>query len=421
VPGLTSKILSLLLLAAPCVAQTVVVRAGHLIDPANGSVTDNQVILIKDGKISEIGPAVTTPPGATVIDLSKQWVLPGLVDAHTHITMNLPVNPPGGSLWEDKLVHESNAFRAARGLHNAEILLNAGFLALRDVGNSGDYADTAVRKAIETGWFKGPTIIGSGKIISEFGGQSHEYAPEAGPFWLNEYIDAENPAEIRKAIHQNIFYGAKVIKLAADNNAYFYTEDDIRAAVDESHNAGIKVAVHVYGGKAADNVINGGADSVEHGFDLTDDQLRLMKQKGTYLVGTDFPLEHMIAFGGMVPLNARATSDKIIKRLGDAHKIGVKMAFGSDVVVELPGENRADMVFDFLKVWQRAGVPPADTLRAWTTDAYDLLGVQKQQGPISVGLAADMIAVPENPLQNIEILRKVDFVMKDGEVIRHPW
>jgi imidazolonepropionase-like amidohydrolase len=415
-----AQIFALCLLTSPCFAQTVVVRAGHLIDTATGSVTDNQVIVIKDGKISEIGSAVTTPPGATVVDLSKQWVLPGLVDAHTHITMNLPVNPPGGSLWEDKLVHESNGFRTARGLHNAELLLDAGFLALRDVGNSGNYADTAVRQAIEAGWFKGPTIIGSGKIITEFGGQSHAYSPEAGPFWLNEYIDAENPAEIRKAVHQNIFYGAKVIKLAADNNAYFYTEDDIRAAVDEAHSAGIKVAVHVYGGKSADNVINGGADSVEHGFDLTDDQLRLMKQKGTYLVGTDFPLEHMIAFGGMVPLNAKATSDKIIKRLGDAHKIGVKMAFGSDVVVELPGENRADMVFDFLKVWQRAGVPPADILRAWTADAYDLLGLEKERGFIKVGLAGDMIAVPENPLQNIEILRKVDFVMKDGQVIRHP-
>lgn len=410
----------LFLLSAPCFAQTTVVRAGHLVDPANGSVADNQVIVIQDGKISQIGSAVATPPGATVIDLSKQWVLPGLVDAHTHITMNLPVNPPGGSLWENKLVHESTAFRTARGLHNAELLLNAGFLALRDVGNNGNYADTAVRQAIETGWFHGPTVIGSGKIISEFGGQMHEYAPEVGPFWLDEYIDAENPTELRKAIHQNIFYGAKVIKLAADNNAYFYTEDDIRAAVDESHNAGLKVAVHVYGGKAADNVINGGADSVEHGFDLTEDQLRLMKQKGTYLVGTDFPLEHMIAFGAMVPLNAKATSDKIIKRLADAHKIGVKMAFGSDVVVDLPGETRADMVFDFLKVWQRAGVPAGDILRAWSTDAYDLLGIEKQQGAIRVGLAGDMIAVPENPLSNIEVLRKVDFVLKDGEVIRRP-
>jgi imidazolonepropionase-like amidohydrolase len=409
-----------LLLCGPCIAQTVAVRAGHLIDPAKGSITDNQIILIKDGKIAAVGAAVTIPSNATVIDLSSQWILPGLVDAHTHITMNLPVNPPGGSLWENKLVHESTAFRTARGLYNAKILLKAGFLALRDVGNNGDYGDTAVRQAIEAGWFEGPTIINSGKIITEFGGQSHELAPEAGPFWLNEYIDAENPEEIRKAIHRNIFYGAKVIKLAADNNAYCYTEDDIRAAVDEAHNAGLKVAVHVFGGKAADNVINGGADSVEHGFDLTDDQLRMMKQKGTYLVGTDFPLEHMIAFGAMVPLSAKKTSDKIIKRLADAHQIGVKMAFGSDVVVDLPGETRADMAFDFLKVWQRAGIPPTDILRAWTTDAYDLLGIEKQQGPIAVGLAGDMIAVPENPLQNIEILRKVDFVMKDGQVVLHP-
>jgi imidazolonepropionase-like amidohydrolase len=417
---LIKKLLSILLLGSTCVAQTIAVRAGHLVDPAKATVADNQVILINDGKITGIGADLTIPAGVAVVDLSKQWVLPGLVDAHTHITMNLPVNPPGGSLWEEKLVHESTAFRTARGLHNAEILLNAGFLALRDVGNNGDYGDIAVRQAIETGWFKGPTIIGSGKIITEFGGQSHEYAPEAGSFWLNEYIDAENPDEIRKAIHKNIFYGAGVIKLAADNNAYFYTENDIRAAVDEAHNAGLKVAVHVYGGKAADNVINAGADSVEHGFDLTEDQLRRMKQKGTYLVGTDFPVEHLVAFGGMVPLDAKSTSDKVIKRLADAHKIGVKMAFGSDVVVDLPGETRADMSFDFLKVWQRANVPAADILRAWTVDAYNLLGIEKKQGPIAVGLAGDMIAVPENPLQNISILRKVDFVMKDGEVIRHP-
>lgn len=401
-------------------AQVVVVRAGHLVDPAKATVADNQVILIRDGKIVEIGPGVTAPPGASQVDLSQQWVLPGLVDAHTHITMNLPVNPPGGSLWENKLVHESTGFRVARGLHNAQILLNAGFLALRDVGNNGDYGDIAVRKAIEAGWFQGPTIIGSGKIIAEFGGQSHDLSPEAGEFWKYEYLDADNPEEIRKAVHQNIFYGAGVIKLVTDNNPYFYTVDDIRAAVDEAHNAGLKVAVHVSGGKAADNVIEGGADSLEHGFELTDDQLRRMKEKGIFLVGTDFPLEHMIAFGSMTSLNANTAAEMDIRRLAAAHRIGVKMAFGSDVVVELPGENRADMCFDFLKVWERAGVPPADTLRAWTTDGYELLGIANKQGPIAPGLAADMIAVPENPLKNIYILRKVDFVMKDGQIIRRP-
>jgi imidazolonepropionase-like amidohydrolase len=417
---LLARLLALLFFCAPCLAQTVAVRAGHLVDPRTATIADDQTILIENGKIVAIGRGISVPPGASTVDLSKEWVLPGLVDAHTHITMNLPINPPGGSLWENKLVHESTAFRTARGLHNAELLLNAGFLALRDVGNNGEYADIAVRQAIETGWFNGPTVIGSGKIITEFGGQSHGYAPEAGTFWRNEYIDAENPAEIRKAIHENIYYGARVIKLAADNNAYYYTEDDIRAAVDESHNAGIKVAVHVYGGKAADNVINGGADSIEHGFDLTDAQLENMKQKGVWLVGTDFPLEHMIAFGAMVPLDAKSTSDKIIRRLAAAHRIGVQMAFGSDAVVDLAGETRADMVFDFLKVWQRAGIPAPDVLRAWTTDGYTLLGIDKQQGPIAVGLAGDMIAVPGNPLADINSLRQVNFVMKDGRVIRHP-
>ena len=414
------RLLTVFLFCIPCTAQVVAVRAGHLVDPAKATVADNQVILIREGKIAEVGTSVNIPPGATTVDLSSQWVLPGLVDAHTHITMNLPVNPPGGSLWENKLVHESTAFRTARGLHNAQILLNAGFLALRDVGNNGDYGDIAVRQAIEQGWFQGPTIIGSGKIIAEFGGQSHGFAPETGEFWKNEYLDADNPAEIRKAVHENIYYGAGVIKLVTDNNTYVYTAEDIRAAVDEAHNAGLKVAVHVFGGKAADNVIEGGADSIEHGFGLTDDQLLRMKEKNIYLVGTDFPLEHMIAFGSMTSLNANTAADMDIRRLAAAHRIGVKMAFGSDVVVELPGENRADMCFDFLKTWEKAGVPPADILRAWTTDAYELLGIAKQQGPIAPGMAGDMIAVPENPLKNIYTLRKVDFVMKDGQIVRRP-
>ena len=401
-------------------AQVIAVHAGHLVDPATATVKDNQVILIQGGKITAIGASVSVPADATVVNLPNEWVMPGLVDAHTHITMNLPPNPPGGSLWENYLLRESTAFRTARGLHNAGILLRAGFTAVRDVGNAGDYADTAMRQAIETGWFPGPTIINSGKIIAPFGGQSHGYSPEQGEFWKYEYLDADNPVELRKAIHEDIYYGAKVIKLASDNSPFFYTEEDIRAASEEAHRAGLAVAVHVYGGPAADNVINGGADSIEHGWNLSDDQLRLMKQKGTYLVGTDFPYRHMVALGAMEPINAKETSDKILDRLARAHKIGVKMAFGSDVVVELPGENRVDMVFDYLAVWQQAGVPPADILRAFTVNGFELLRLDKQRGPIAVGLAGDMIAVPENPLQNIQILKQVNFVMKDGNIIRKP-
>jgi len=143
------KLFLLLMLTCAAAAQTIAVRAGHLIDPADGSVSNNQVILIENGKIAAIGANVKVPAGAQTIDLPNEWVMPGLVDAHTHITMNLPPAAAGESYWENYLLRESTAFRAERGLHNAELLLNAGFTALRDVGNNGDYADTAVRQAIE--------------------------------------------------------------------------------------------------------------------------------------------------------------------------------------------------------------------------------------------------------------------------------
>jgi imidazolonepropionase-like amidohydrolase len=414
------KLIVVFLFLSACTqfAQTIAVRAGHLVDPATSSVSDNQVILTQNGKITDVGASVRIPPGAEVIDLSHDWVMPGLVDAHTHITQNLPPNPPGESLWESYVVRESTGLRVARGLRNAQILLNAGFVALRDVGNAADYADTAMRQAIEKGWFPGPTILNSGKIIAPFGGQTHGYAPEQGRFWAFEYIDADTPDEIRKAIHQNIYYGAKLIKLAADNSSFHYTEEDIRAATDEAHRAGLTVAVHVYGGKAARDAINGGADSIEHGFDLTDDLLQLMKSKGTYLVGTDFPYEHLVSLGAVGSLDAKETSRKIIDRLTRAYKIGVKMAFGSDVVVDLPGKNRADMVFDYLAIWQKAGVPAPDILRAFTTNGFELLRLENERGPIAPGRAADIIAVPGNPLQDIQVLRKVNFVMKDGKVIK---
>src|SRR5215469_13660883 len=158
-------LLLLLLSSAFSQAQKVVVRAGHLINPADASVAADQTIIIEGGKITAIGTNLKAPEGAERIDLANEWLMPGLVDAHTHITMNLPPAAPGESYWENYLLSESTALRAARGLHNAELLLQRGFTALRDVGNAGDYADTAVRQAVEKGWFDGPTIINSGKII----------------------------------------------------------------------------------------------------------------------------------------------------------------------------------------------------------------------------------------------------------------
>jgi imidazolonepropionase-like amidohydrolase len=406
----------ILLFAMPALAQTTAIRAGNLLDPATGAAAKNQIILIKDGKIAEVGASVKIPGDAQVIDLSSSWVLPGLMDAHTHMTLGAE-----GSLFlEGEYLKASSAARALKGLHNAQNVLMAGFTALKDVGNDANYVAIDIRHAIEMGWFAGPTMLTTGKIIAPFGGQSHNIPPELGPLWRFEYQDADTPDEVRKAVRQNIYYGANAIKLVADNSPYFYSEAEIRAAVEEAHRAGVKVAVHVMGGEAARNVILGGADSVEHGFGLSDELLQLMKEKGTFLVSTDFPYEHLKAMGtagGIIP-PAEITSKNILDRLRRAHKIGVKLAFGTDVVVDLPGKSRSDMMLDYLGVWTEAGIPPAEILKAMTTNVAELFGWKGERGAIAVGQAADLIATPASPLENIQALRKVQFVMKDGKVIK---
>lgn len=409
----------LLLFSGSALAQTIAIRAGHLVDPATGTVTDNQTILVKDGKIVAVGAQVRQPADARVIDLSDSWVLPGLIDAHTHITMNLPPAPTGVDVWADYFAHESTALRALQGVANARAMLEAGFTAVRDVGNAANYADTDLRKAIERGWIVGPTIVNTGKIIAPFGGQFKKIAPEQGPVWQFEYIDADTPAEVRKAVRQNIFYGATAIKLVADNSPFHYSEAELRAAVEETHAAGLKIAIHVYGDDPGRAVVLAGADSIEHGFELSDDLLRLMKEKGTVLVGTDFPTEHLVQMGGLIE-KPKKEGEKILDRLRRAYRVGVKMAFGSDVVVDLPGEDRGQMTLDYLAVWTAAGIPPAAILKAMTTNAAELLGFQDERGAIAAGQAADIIATPANPLDDIQALRGVHFVMKDGRLIKRP-
>jgi imidazolonepropionase-like amidohydrolase len=409
-------LLALFLFAASAAwSQTIAIRAGNLIDPAKGTVAKNQIILIKGVNIVAVGPNLEIPKDAEFVDLSKSWVMPGLMDAHTRVTS-------GQKNWELELsyLYEDSAYRALRGLKTAQTLLNAGITTVRDVGNDANYAAVDLRKVIAQGWFTGPTILTAGKIIAPFGGQSNNASVEMGPYWRFEYIDADGPEQIRNAVRQNIFYGADLIKLVADSSRSYYSLEEIRAAVEEAHRAGLAVAVHVVSSEAAKNVILGGADSIEHGFFLSDEVLQLMKEKGTVLVGTDFPAEHFVAGGLGTPENGRALGKTIIDRLRRAYKIGVKMGFGTDIVIDLPSKTRADMTWDYLAVWRAADVPPAEILRCMTTNDAELFRVNKQRGAIMPGLAADIVATPANPLNDIEAVRRINFVMKDGKIVRRP-
>ena len=409
------------LATAPVFAQTTVIRAGHVIDPATGQASGAQTIIVKDGKIVSVGAGLKLPAGSRVVDLSSDWVMPGLMDAHTHLTLDIaPADAPNdlSALY----LREGTGLRALRGMWHAQQELQAGFTTVRDLGNSANHADTDIRVAIERGWFPGPTVVNSGKIISPFGGQSHGIPPEQARPWLWEYSDADGPDEVRKAVRENIFYGARVIKLVVDNAAYVYSEEEIRAAVTEAHRAGLPVAVHVFGGPGADNAIAAGVDSIEHGFELSDAQLEAMKKKGIFLVGTDTPRAQLDAIGtagGIFPepeINAR----NILDRLKRAQRIGVKMAFGTDAASVLPGVTRGRMAFDYLEVWTAAGVPAPKILQCMTTNAAELLRVQKDRGEIVAGKYADIIATEKNPLENIQALQKIIFVMKEGKVIPLP-
>ncbi len=177
----------------------------------------NHPILINDGVIAAIGANLAVPADARILHLSHEWVLPGLIDAHTHLTLT---EVTGDAPFESFYIKESTTFRGLRGLHNGQALLDAGFTVVRDIGDSGDYAMQDVRRSIERGWFDGPTIVDAGKIIAPFGGQSHDMPAEQGRFWKYEYLDADGVAEVRKAVRTDLYYGAGVIKLALDGSAW---------------------------------------------------------------------------------------------------------------------------------------------------------------------------------------------------------
>jgi imidazolonepropionase-like amidohydrolase len=396
---------------APAQTRATVIRAGRLIDPAAGTAVANQTIVVQNGRITGIGSGISTPAGAEVIDLSNLSVLPGLVDAHNHLALTYKTEPENNYYYLT-YVMDSTALRAIQAVSNGMQMMSSGFTVVRDLGNAGNYADTALRVAIEQGWVPGPTIINSGIIIGGMGGQftpTPEMAKDHNIVYP-EYLDADTHDEIVKAVRQNILFGAKVIKVCVDCKPYPYTLDDLKTFVAEAANAGLKVAGHVQTKIGALRAIEAGFWSLEHSGPMDEEVHKLMAQKGIWRVGTETPFT---PYRG-----SQQAFDRTVAGMKNAYAAGVKMAFSTDADYYIPGMNRGEVVINFLLSWKASGIPAKDILKIMTINGYEVCDIASRRGPIKVGFPADMIAVAGNPLDDIDALRTVSFVMKDGLVFK---
>ena len=411
-------VLGLFIFCLEAVAQVTAIKAGKLVVPETGATLNNQIILVEGARIKAVGADVQIPAGATIIDLSRQTVLPGLFDCHTH--MAFLINPKGreeGSLFYYDLTHTS-AERAIHAVVNARDMFDAGFTTIRDIGNDGNYIATDLRRAIDQGLIPGPTIINAGRIIAPFGGQ-YQLQPERRSLGEPEYFFADTKDEMRKAIRENIHFGARVIKIVVDDQRYIYSVDDIKFMIEEAARAGVKLAAHCVTEQGAHNAAEAGVASIEHGFEMSNATLELAKKNQVVLVSTDFNEKAWLAYD--MPLEiAKRFHDRSVDRLRRAYKIGVTLAFGSDLIFYAPDETRGTWTMSLIDVFVEAAITPKDILQALIPNAARLLGVEKSRGAISPGQFADLIAVPDNPLDNIQTLKRVNFVMKNGKVFKQP-
>jgi imidazolonepropionase-like amidohydrolase len=397
-------------------AQVTAIKAGKLVMPETGTTLNNQIILVEGSRIKTVGGDVQIPAGAKVIDLSKSTVLPGLFACHEHMAFLIRrQGPERGSLFFYDLTH-TNAERAIHGVVNSRDMLASGFTTIRDVGNDANYVATDLRRAIDQGLIPGPTIINSGRIIAPFGGQ-YFLNPERRELGAPEYFFADTRDEMRKAIRENIHFGARVIKIVVDDQRYIYSADDIRFMVAEAAAAGVKLAAHCVTEAGARNAAEGGVASIEHGFEMSDEVLAIAKKNNVVLVGTDFTEKAWLAYEMPAEL-AKRFHDRSVDRLKRAYKIGVTLAFGSDLIFWAADETRGTWTISQIDSLVEAGIPPRAILLALTTNAAQLLGVEKTRGAIKPGLFADIIATPENPLDNINTVKQVSFVMKNGKVFK---
>ena len=423
---IAKSLLVLLVFTASSFAQAtkpVAIRAGHLFDPGSGRLLTDQVLIIRGERITEVGPAgiVAIPSGAELIDLQQATVLPGMIDAHTHLFLT----GESGGRYDEQLLKESWQYRTIEAVVNARKDLEAGFTALRDLETEGAmYSDVDVSNAINRGLIPGPRLQVATRALSTTGGYPLEgYSPEVAVPSGVQIVDS--PWGARQAVREQIKYGATVIKVYSTHRFRFtpdgqlesiptFTLEELRAIVDEAHREHVKVACHAYGGAGLRDAVEAGVDSIEHGIELDDAPLHQMVEKGIFLVPTLYvyefdPEEDLRATGGKTS-RARIHEASFRRALAS----GVKIAFGTDVGPFPHGTQAKE--FEYMV---RFGMTPAQALCSATQRAAELLGWQDRIGSLERGKFADVIAVSGDPLSDITELERVKFVMKGGVVVKN--
>lgn len=414
-------VLSMLFVTSALRAEVTMITAERMFDAERGRIIGPAAVLVEDGAILAVNPAAV-PADVVRIDLGDMTLLPGLIDMHTHLTGDYFT----GDHWVTMPVYETAADWAILGTKFAKDTLNAGFTTVRDVGALPGFPDVALMKAIDRGTVPGPDMWPAGHYISITGGHCDitGFAPgirELGP----QQGIADGVDEVIKAVRYQAKHGVRLIKVCAtagvfsfSNNAPVgaqqYSQEELEAIVREATKLGLKVAAHAHGTDGINAAVRAGVASIEHGSVLTEESIRLMKENGTYLVPqaylSDIPLP---------PETPQATIDKndylaplANRSIRLAHEAGVRMALGTDAGVFRHGDNAREF-----KALVARGLPEDHVLKMATIHAADLLGVD-DRGVIAVGKRADLVAVPGNPLDDIEVMEDVRFVMKQGSVYR---
>jgi imidazolonepropionase-like amidohydrolase len=394
-----------------------------------GTYIPNAVILIRQGKITEAGSNIPIPAGVHVTDLGSATLLPGLIDAHTHLMARVSAEGNQNNNYILQLAKESEAYRALEGAMDARLTLQAGFTSVRDVESEGSgYADVALRSAIDRGLVEGPRMQVSTRAIAATGGYfPYRLSPDLNDFPRGAQMITGSD-EARRAVREQIYYGADLIKVYADfldvgspnTDNYVHetlTRDEIRTVVEEAHKGGHHVAAHATTREGARNAVEAGVDSVEHGTKVDKETLALMEKKGIFLVPTSGAI---LGDYESVPPAQRAEMEETVQALRDeilnARAAHVKIVSGFDAATDnKQGKNSVELI-----TLVKLGLTPLEAIRAATTTAAELMGWQDRVGSIDKGKFADIIAVDGDPLADISLLEHVTFVMKGGVPVELP-